>query len=104
VTYPDGAEVFAGAPFDKTWKVKNLGPSTWNKNYRLIFGWGGVGTTWNTTPSSHLTASVLPGESIEITVTLKAPTATGSYGASFRLQNDKGYNFGDTLTVIVIVK
>jgi hypothetical protein len=47
---------------------------------------------------------IQPGETLEISVSLMAPTTAGSYGASFRLQNDKGYNFGATLTVIVTVK
>jgi hypothetical protein len=104
VTYPDGAEVVAGAPFIKTWKVKNTGPCTWDQDYRLVFGWGGVGTNWNTTPPSQFTAIVLPGETLEISVTLKASTTAGNYAAFFRLQNDKGFNFGPSLTVVVTVK
>jgi hypothetical protein len=104
VTYPDYSEVPAGESFIKIWQVKNLGPCTWNQDYHLIFGWGGTGTDWNTTPGSAFTAIVLPGESIEISVTLKAPTTAGTYGASFRLQNDKGFNFGPTQTVIIVVK
>jgi len=104
VTYPDGSEVVAGAPFEKTWRVKNLGPCNWDQDYVLIFGWGGDGTNWNTTPPSHFTAIVLPGETIDISVTLRAPTAAGNYGASFRLQNDKGFNFGPVQTVVVVVK
>ena len=104
VTYPDFAEVVAGADFIKTWRVKNLGPSTWNTDYRLIFGWGGVGTDWNTTPPAHLTATVLPGETIEISVELTAPTEAGTFAAAFRLQNDKAYNFGPEQTVVVTVK
>lgn len=104
VTYPDGSEVVAGAPFIKTWQVKNLGPCTWDQDYSLIFGWGGVGTNWNTTPPSYFTAIVLPGETLEISVTLTAPPAAGNYAASFSLQNDKGYNFGPVQTVVVTVK
>lgn len=104
VTYPDGSEVTAGAPFVKTWRVKNLGPCNWDQDYHLIFGWGGVGTNWNNTQPSYFTAIVLPGETIDISVTLKAPTAAGSYAAAFRLQNDKGYNFGPPQTVVVTVK
>ena len=104
VTYPDGSEVFAGAPFIKTWRVKNLGPCTWDQDYNLIFGWGGVGTNWNTTPPSYFTAVVLPGETIEISVTLTAPTTAGNYAASFRLQNKNDYNFGPVQTVVVTVK
>jgi hypothetical protein len=104
VTYPDYAEVVAGAPFIKTWRVKNLGPCTWDQDYSLIFGWGGDGTNWNTTRPSYFTAIVLPGETLEISVTLTAPTAAGNYAAAFRLQNDKGFNFGPPQTVVVTVK
>jgi hypothetical protein len=104
VTFPDGSEVVAKSEFVKTWRVKNLGPCTWNKNYHLIFGWGGVGTNWNTNPPVVFPGTVLPGESLELTVDLDAPSAPGSYSAAFRLQNDKGYNFGDSLTVVVTVK
>ncbi|HEX7619658.1 MAG TPA: NBR1-Ig-like domain-containing protein [Anaerolineales bacterium] len=106
VTYPDGAIVPAGESFIKTWKVKNLGPCTWTQNYRLIYGWpaGGAGTNWNTTRPSVFTASVLPGETIDISVTLKAPTTAGNYAAAFRMQNDKGFNFGPAQTVVIVVK
>jgi hypothetical protein len=104
VTYPDGAEVIAGVPFNKIWRVKNLGPCTWDQNYRLIFGWGGVGTSWNSTPPSYFTAIVLPGETIEISVTLTAPTTAGNYAAAFRLQNNNAFNFGPEQTVVVTVK
>jgi hypothetical protein len=104
VTYPDYSEVVAGTNFIKTWQVQNLGPSTWNMNYRLIFGWGGVGTNWKTTAASYFTTTVLPGEKLEISVELMAPTVAGTYSAAFRLQNDKGYNFGPAQTVIIVVK
>jgi hypothetical protein len=104
VTFPDGAEVVANSPITKTWRVKNLGPCTWNQSYQLIFGWGGVGTNWNTTPPSPFPATVLPGETLEISVTLMAPATPGNYAAAFRLQNDKGFNFGGSLTVVVTVK
>jgi hypothetical protein len=104
VTYPDGSVLAAGTIFVKTWRVKNLGPCTWNQDYRLIFGWGGTGTNWDTTPSSHLSALVLPGDTVEISVSLAAPTNPGNYAAAFRLQNAKGYNFGPAQTVVIVVK
>jgi len=104
VTYPDGSVLAAGTIFVKTWRVKNLGPCTWNQDYRLIFGWGGTGTNWDSTPSSHLSALVLPGDTIEISVSLAAPMNPGNYSAAFRLQNAKGYNFGPAQTVVIVVK
>jgi hypothetical protein len=102
--FPDGSEVFPDAPFTKTWRITNLGPCTWNQNYRIIFGWGGVGTTWNTVQAVPFSKKVVPGDSIELDVVLKAPKTPGDYAAAFRLQNDKGYNFGLSLTVVVKVK
>ncbi len=104
VTFPDGAEVVANSPFVKTWRVKNLGPCTWSPSYRLIFGWGGAGTNWNTTPPTPFPATVLQGENLEISVTLNAPATPGDYAVAFRMQNDKGFNFGDPLTIVVTVK
>ena len=53
VTIPDGSVAAAGETMKKTWTVKNLGPCSWNQDYKLIFGWGGQGTDWNTTPAGN---------------------------------------------------
>lgn len=107
VTIPDGSTVAPGATFVKTWKVRNNGQCTWNTNYRLIFGWSS--DSWaairNAPPSPvKLTSAVVPGAEYDLSVTLKAPVNTGSYQAAFRLQNDKGYNFGTILYVLFQVK
>jgi predicted small lipoprotein YifL len=105
VTYPDGYVAYPGENMIKTWTVKNLGPCTWNKDYALVFGWGGVGTDWNTIGRVNLTKVVQPGETIEISVSLTAPKASGDYGAYFVLQNDKGVNFpSTTLTIFIKVQ
>ena len=89
----------------KTWTVKNLGPCSWTKSYALVFGWGGVGTNWNTTGSVNITKKVAPGETIDISVGLEAPKAKGEYGAYFVLQNDKGVNFPSSpLTIYITVQ
>jgi hypothetical protein len=104
VTYQDGYVAAPGEYMFKTWTVKNLGPCTWNKNYALVFGWGGIGTDWKTIGRVNLTDKVLPGENIDITVSLTAPKANGEYSAAFRLQNDKGFNFGPSLTMDIQVE
>jgi hypothetical protein len=104
-TIQDGYIAVPGEYMIKTWTVKNLGPCTWNKNYSLVFGWGGVGTNWNTVGSVNLTQNVAPGETIDISVGLEAPKAKGNYGAFFVLQNDKGINLSSTpLTIYITVE
>ena len=88
----------------KTWTVKNLGPCTWNKDYDLAFGYGGDGTNWNETSPVNLTGKVLPGEMIDITVSLEAPQKKGTYGAYFRMRNDKGLFFGNYIWITIKVE
>ncbi len=106
LTIPDGYVAAPGESMVKTWTVKNLGPSTWNQNYVLIYGWGGQGTDWNTTKPVALSKDVAPGDTIDISVSLKAPSASGEYVAAFVLQNDKGINFppGQQVTIDIVVK
>lgn len=106
VTYPDGMSVPAGSSFVKTWRVKNLGPCTWNKGYHLVFGWGGAGTNWSNAPAVAFPGVINPGDNMEISVTLTAPTKAGNYSAAFRLQNANGYILAPLnvyLTVVIKV-
>jgi len=105
-TIPDGYVAARGEVMKKTWTVKNLGPCIWTQDYKLIFGWGGQGTNWNTTPAVNLSKVVNQGETIDITVSLTAPSAAGEYVGVFKLQNDKGINFppGQQVTIDIVVK
>jgi len=106
VTIPDGYVATHGEVMKKTWRVQNLGPCIWTQDYKLIYGWGGQGTNWNTAQPVALSKVVNPGENIEITVELSAPSVTGEYVAVFKLQNDKGINFppGQQVTIDIVVK
>jgi Ig-like domain from next to BRCA1 gene len=106
VTIPDGYVAAHGEVLKKTWTVENLGPCTWNMNYVLIFGWGGQGTDWSTAQPVRLSKPVVPYQNIDISVPLKTPSTPGEYVATFKLQNDKGFNFpaGQQLTIDIVVK
>ena len=106
VTIPDGYVAARGESMKKTWTLKNLGPCTWNQNYLLIFGWGGQGTNWNTTKPVNLSRLVAPGDTIDVSVELTAPSTPGEYVGVFKLQNDKGFNFppGQQVTIDIVVK
>ena len=107
VTILDGYVAARGELMKKTWTVKNLGPCIWNQDYKLIFGWGGQGTDWSTSVQPvNLSKVVAQGETIDITITLSAPSAPGEYVGVFKLQNDKGINFppGQQVTIDIVVK
>jgi len=101
VTIPDDSTVAPGSKFIKTWKVRNNGQCTWTTGYRLIYGWAANWPEIVAAPPANvaITKSVEPGAEYEVSVTLTAPIKSGVYMAAFRLQNDKGYNFGTILYV-----
>jgi Ig-like domain from next to BRCA1 gene len=92
VSIPDDTEIAAGAAFQKTWRIKNNGSCTWTSNYALIFY---SGDAMSGQPSAPITnGTVPPGSTIDITVTLTAPTTPGTYKGNWRLRNGGGVIFG----------
>jgi hypothetical protein len=106
VTIPDNTEIAPGDSFIKTWRFKNLGPCTWDQDYKLIFSYDNVSgdTKWNEVRPVFFPNLVKPGETMEISVTLTAPKKPGTYRGVFRLQNNNNFNFGIEFWVQIIVK
>jgi len=92
VTYPDGSEVFLGASFTKTWRLKNVGTCTWTSGYKLIFD---SGDRMSAPDSVTLTGgTVPPGASVDVSVDLKAPGEEGTFQGYFKIRNPSGVVFG----------
>jgi hypothetical protein len=91
VTYPDFTNVPPGGTFNKTWRLTNAGSCTWNTSYSLVFA---SGSAMGGPGSQPLPASVPPGATVDVTVTLTAPSAAGTYTGFWKLRNDKGVIFG----------
>ncbi len=107
VTIPDYSEVPAGSGVIKTWRFKNLGPCTWTTGYHVVFSYmSDTGKDGVLTPPgpAAFPNSVEPGETVDLTVTITAPTKADGYILVFRLQNDKGFNFGAEFWAIFVVK
>ncbi len=92
VTIPDNTEMAPGTEFVKTWRFKNTGTCTWNSSYDLVFfdkrAMGGPADQQLTT------GTVKPGETIDVSVTLKAPSALGNYEGDWMLRNGSNVIFG----------
>lgn len=90
LTVPDGASFLPSTPFTKTWRLKNIGTCTWTTAYKLVFDHGDAmgGTAIN------LPANVAPGQTIDLSINLVAPPATGRYRGYWMLQNAAGVKFG----------
>ncbi len=87
VTVPDGTVFQPGATFTKTWRLKNIGVCTWTSGYQLIFD---NGDSMSGPVTQPLAGSVAPGQTVDISVSLKAPATAGSYRGYWKLRNSAG--------------
>jgi hypothetical protein len=99
VTIPDGEQMFAGQDFTKTWKVKNSGTCTWTTGFKLAYVRGEAmgGQTVS------LASAVAVGQTVDISVTLKAPSKSGQSTGVWGLMDEKGAYFGPVLTIVINV-
>ena len=94
VTIPDGTTIAPGQTFTKTWRLQNVGSCPWTAGFGVVFSDGDRMEAPDFTPLPH---PVAPGEAVDVSVNLRAPTAPGRYRANFLLQSADGTRFGLTL-------
>jgi hypothetical protein len=90
VTVPDGTAIAPGAVFDKVWRIKNTGQTTWTTGYTLVFI---DGERMGSPDSIAMPREVKPGETIDISVRLTAPVKTGTFQTFYRLRTSGGQFF-----------
>jgi len=95
----DGTHMGPGQAFVKTWRVKNTGTCTWKTTYHLSPGFG---VKMGGLPTA-LPTELPPGQEMEISINLTAPLKAGNYFANWRFTNDKGFFFGEGLTLNIVV-
>ncbi len=92
VTVPDGTNYAPGTAFKKTWRLKNIGSCTWNSNdVSLIFD---SGERMGAPASVALPISVSPGQTVDISVDMTAPSAAGHYFGYWKFKSNSGGVFG----------
>jgi hypothetical protein len=91
VTIPDNSEMLPAQDFIKTWRLQNTGTCTWSSAYALTFI---TGDQMSGTSPLPLTGTIAPGNSLDVSVSLKAPGTVGTYKGNWELRNPGGVNFG----------
>lgn len=91
ITVADGTRIEAGKSFDKVWRLKNSGTCTWNTSYSAVFV---SGQQMSGPAFVALPKSVKPGENVDVTVKLTAPSSDGTYQGYWKLRNANGVHFG----------
>jgi hypothetical protein len=92
ISFPDGQVVDPGQTVIKTWRIKNIGACGWNSSYSLVFASGSK--MGGPDVVAFPTAGVKPGETIDLTVNLTAPTSSGDYAGFWQLKGPDGDTFG----------
>jgi hypothetical protein len=91
VSIPDGTTLVPAETFTKVWRLKNRGTCTWTPDYMLVYT---SGTQMGGTTAVRLPGNVAPGQTVDISVTLTAPAASGHYTGYWILRNPSGALFG----------
>ena len=91
VTVADGTEMAAGAKFTKTWRLVNNGTCIWTSAYDLVFV---DGSAMGAPATVALSGNVRPGETVDLSVEMVAPTTGGSYKSSWLLRDENDKTFG----------
>ena len=92
VTIPDKTEIFADHQFVKTWRLLNSGTCTWTTKYSLYFVSGQQ--MFGPDKKSVFPVVVEPGQSIDISVELRAPKESGVIRGYWGLKDQYGNPFG----------
>lgn len=91
LTIPDGSPFTPGTSFVKKWRLMNIGTCNWSKDYSLVFV---SGEAMGAPTSVNLRLDVVPGQMVDISVNMTAPTTTGHYRGFWKLSNASGNLFG----------
>jgi hypothetical protein len=86
----DGTVFKAGDKFTMTWKIQNVGTTTWDNTYRVrLYGGDRYGAQ-----DFALSTTVKPNATVNITAEMTAPSKAGQYNGIWVLTNPDGVNFG----------
>jgi len=91
VTIPDDSSIPSGEGFTKTWRLQNGGACAWTKEYQIVWVSGERMADLDAFP---LPDAVPPGESIDLSLDMTAPTTIGTYQSNWMLRNSQGILFG----------
>jgi hypothetical protein len=97
---PDDTVFAPGETFTMTWRLKNVGASTWTAAYRLRYYSGDL---FGAPKEIVLGQEVLPGATIDISLKMQAPATPGKFRSDWVLSNEKRSNFKEPVYLKITV-
>ena len=90
LTAPSGVKFPGNSKFVKVWQIRNVGSCTWTKAFQVVYDSGNqMGGDPITLPKK-----VVPGDTVEISIEMKAPGPKGRYESYWIFKTDQGKKFG----------
>ena len=99
VTIPDGTIMSPGQSFVKTWRMRNTGTVSWDSNYKWVFVTGNQFSA----PAAIAVPYASSGNTVDINVSMIAPSGPGSYIGYWQIRNPQGSLIGDIAWVQINV-
>jgi len=99
VSVPDGTQFTAGNKFIKTWRMRNDGQYTWPEQTLLVC----VGGDQLGEKNEVIVSATTPGQELDISVPMVAPSRPGRYNSFWRLCGPDGGRFGHRVWVDITV-
>lgn len=97
---PGSVVLLPGQDIVKTWRVKNIGSTTWGNGYQLVFFDGDqMGA-----PAAVNVPVTAPNQEVDLSINLTAPTTSGDYAGYWRMRNPQGTYFGEALFTQITVE
>ena len=98
-TVPDNTTFSTGASFTKTWTLRNTGTCDWNDEYKISFK---SGDQMGGPDEQNIPQETDPGENVELTISLTAPSSAGTYTGYWQMETHQGVAFGEVWVKIVV--
>jgi len=91
ITIPDDTHLVPGQAFTKIWRLQNAGACIWTTDYTVnLFS----GDAMSAPTQIRLSGNVSPGQTVDISIDMAAPSAPGTHQGNWKLQNASGAWFG----------
>jgi hypothetical protein len=91
VTIPDDSAMLPRQAFTKTWRLQNTGVCAWSKEYAIVWF---SGESFDASREIFFSNPIQPGQTVDITVDMRAPEKPGTYQSNWKLKNADGELFG----------
>ncbi len=98
-TVPDGSAFDPGKKFTKAWTLMDNGTCNWTTSYKLHFLDGDQMNGQDT----YVSQDVPVGQQIQVSVTMNAPEAAGTYKGRWQMENAASQPFGSIVWVQIKV-